>query len=105
MPSAIFLTQARGPLAQSYLEQLEAACKRVWMSGRQMCEVVSVTGHACTNEVHRLPALASSKAAHSVADDAASELPELPHKSDFKLRAACSCGRKQELRADPFDYK
>lgn len=50
---AVFEMHARGPLFEEFREKLQAECDKHWRSGRQMCEVLSLTGHPCTNPVHR----------------------------------------------------
>lgn len=50
---SVFALQARGPLVDDYAAQLEKECERFWKAGRQMCEVLSLTGNPCTNPLHR----------------------------------------------------
>lgn len=50
---AVFEMHARGPLFEEFREKLQAECDKHWRAGRQMCEVLSLTGHPCTNPVHR----------------------------------------------------
>lgn len=38
-----------------YLAQLKRDCTNVWTNGRQLCESLSLTGHNCILEYHRLP--------------------------------------------------
>ena len=47
----VFLQHARGPACDKYLDQLEAECSKIWKNGRQLCEVVSLTGKHCINPV------------------------------------------------------
>ncbi|KAG8325818.1 Protein smg8 [Homalodisca vitripennis] len=49
----VFGEYARGPLVESYIEQLQKECERHWKSGRQMCEVLSMTGNPCTKPLHK----------------------------------------------------
>lgn len=49
----VFEMHARGPLFEEFSEKLQAECDKHWRAGRQMCEVLSLTGHPCTNPVHR----------------------------------------------------
>lgn len=44
---------ARGPLFEEFSEKLQAECDKHWRAGRQMCEVLSLTGHPCTNPIHK----------------------------------------------------
>jgi len=50
---AVFRMHARGPLFEEFSEKLQAECNKHWRAGRQMCEVLSLTGHPCTNPIHR----------------------------------------------------
>jgi len=50
---AVFEMHARGPLFEEFNEKLQAECDKHWRTGRQMCEVLSLTGHPCTNPIHR----------------------------------------------------
>ena len=50
---AVFEMHARGPLFEEFNEKLQAECDKHWRAGRQMCEVLSLTGHPCTNPIHR----------------------------------------------------
>lgn len=50
---AVFEMHARGPLFEEFSEKLQAECDKHWRAGRQMCEVLSLTGHPCTNPIHR----------------------------------------------------
>uniref|UniRef100_A0A1I8GUJ2 Nonsense-mediated mRNA decay factor SMG8 n=1 Tax=Macrostomum lignano TaxID=282301 RepID=A0A1I8GUJ2_9PLAT len=93
----VFLDNARGPAADKYLAELEARCNSVWLSGRQMCEALSVTSHPCVNERHSLPGTSA---------DQQQQLPAMPHSSAYtSMRAACSCGRLLESRPDPFNWE
>lgn len=38
-----------------YLKQLTKECENIWQSGRQLCEAVSLNGHPCIYELHRVP--------------------------------------------------
>jgi len=40
-------------LFNTYLKQLTAECEQIWQS-RQLCEAVSLNGHACIFELHRI---------------------------------------------------
>ena len=51
----IYVSNARGPMYNTYLEQLKSECISIWQNGRQQCEAISLTGHGCMHEVHILP--------------------------------------------------
>jgi hypothetical protein len=40
----------------TFLKQLTAECEQIWHS-RQLCEAVSLNGHACVYELHRVAAV------------------------------------------------
>ena len=44
-----------------YLEQLKRECNNIWANGRQLCEAVSLTGHNCVLELHRVAATDSEE--------------------------------------------
>lgn len=50
---AVFDMHARGPLFEEFSEKLQEECDKHWKSGRQMCEVLSLTGNPCTNPIHK----------------------------------------------------
>lgn len=50
---AVFEMHARGPLFEEFNEKLQVECEKHWRAGRQMCEVLSLTGNPCTNPIHR----------------------------------------------------
>ncbi|XP_018320729.1 protein smg8 [Agrilus planipennis] len=77
---ALFAAQARGSLFQKYSEQLITECQAYWESGRQLCEVASLTGNPCTLPKH-------SRGEHC---------------SGVRYVASCDCGRKQCSREDPY---
>ena len=45
---------ARGPAYETFALQLQEECERFWQSGRQLCEVISLTGHHCIHKVGQL---------------------------------------------------
>ncbi|RZF43223.1 hypothetical protein LSTR_LSTR009027 [Laodelphax striatellus] len=98
---SVFGIHARGPLVDSYVTRLEKECEKHWKSGRQMCEVLSLTGNPCTNPLHR------SATGDSVNLDAEnrSDLPVMEHSSGVRYVAACDCGRRQGPRDDPFTVR
>lgn len=50
---AVFEMHARGPLFEEYSEKLQAECDKYWRTGRQMCEILSLTGNPCSNPIHK----------------------------------------------------
>ncbi|XP_015789803.1 protein SMG8 [Tetranychus urticae] len=99
-----FTVQSRGPALYSYLRRLKDECDEFWNNGRQMCEVLSLTGNNCINPAHRTK---------PEDDDHYEELisktephyPIMPHCSGVKITSACDCGRRQANREDPFTVK
>ncbi|XP_039282793.1 protein SMG8 [Nilaparvata lugens] len=98
---SVFGIHARGPLVDSYVTRLEKECEKHWKNGRQMCEVLSLTGNPCTNPLHR------SATGDSVNLDAEnrSDLPVMEHSSGVRYVSACDCGRRQGPRDDPFTVR
>ncbi|XP_054280613.1 nonsense-mediated mRNA decay factor SMG8 [Macrosteles quadrilineatus] len=98
----VFGENARGPLVESYITQLERECERYWKSGRQMCEVLSMTGNPCTKPLHKG---GSGDVANHQLDSSRLELPVMEHCSGVRYVSACDCGRKQGPREDPFSAR
>ncbi|KAL8214331.1 hypothetical protein R6Q57_003780 [Mikania cordata] len=80
-----FKSMVKGPAVQFYLKKLENECTSIWISGRQLCDAVSLTGKSCIHQRH--------------------ELAIKPHSSGFVFLHACACGRSRKLRLDPFDFE
>ncbi|KAK2184845.1 hypothetical protein NP493_250g01048 [Ridgeia piscesae] len=97
----VFVQHARGPASEKCLRQLEEDCEKLWHSGRQLCETLSLTGNHCLNELHRLPREGGGERG----SEDTQGLPEMTHCSPFKTKAACNCGRTQGERDDPFSLK
>ncbi|XP_053213180.1 nonsense-mediated mRNA decay factor SMG8-like isoform X2 [Panonychus citri] len=99
-----FTVQSRGPALYNYLRQLKEECDNFWNNGRQMCEVISLTGNNCINPVHR-----TKPEDDDHYDDLLSKTdpnyPIMPHCSGVKITSACDCGRRQANREDPFTVK
>ncbi|XP_067139566.1 nonsense-mediated mRNA decay factor SMG8 isoform X1 [Centruroides vittatus] len=93
----VFSMHARGPAFQRYAHQLREDCERLWHTGHQMCEILSLTGNQCLNPAHRV--------LETKEDDSSRSLPIMPHCSQIKLISACDCGRRQASRDDPFTIK
>lgn len=89
----VFSMHARGPAVHRFVQQLKEDCERLWKSGHQMCEVLSLTGNHCMNPIHRTE------------DEEDKTLPIMPHCSQIKLVSTCDCGCKQATRDDPFHIK
>lgn len=50
---SVFAVHARGPLFEEYAKQVETECEAHWKAGRQMCQVLSLTGNPCTKPLHK----------------------------------------------------
>lgn len=50
---SVFAQHARGPLLDDYIQILVQDCDKIWQSGRQMCETLSLTGNPCTQPLHK----------------------------------------------------
>nr|XP_043610831.1 uncharacterized protein LOC122582494 [Erigeron canadensis]XP_043610832.1 uncharacterized protein LOC122582494 [Erigeron canadensis] len=82
-----FKSMVKGPAVQDYLKKLEDECTSIWISGRQLCDAVSLTGRPCIHQRHE------------------SETDIKQHSSGFVFLHACACGRSRKLREDPFDFE
>ncbi|CAN0916489.1 Nonsense-mediated mRNA decay factor SMG8 [Linum grandiflorum] len=80
-----FYSMVRGPAVQTFAKRLEDECTKVWESGRQQCDVVSLTGKPCIHQRHE-----------GAADS---------HCSGYFFLHACACGRSRQLRPDPFSFE
>ncbi|XP_011306755.1 protein SMG8 [Fopius arisanus] len=103
---AVFEMHARGPLFDEFAEKLHSECDKHWKTGRQMCEVLSLTGNPCTNPLHSGGSEGAGGGEHSderVKED--NELPLMEHCSGVRYICACNCGRSQGPRDDPFNVR
>ncbi|XP_045596633.2 nonsense-mediated mRNA decay factor SMG8 [Procambarus clarkii] len=91
----VLSAQARGPMYEEYVTQLEEACERIWQDGRMGCETLSLTGNTCKHPRHRTP--------NDTNDD--SSLPVMIHNSGVMYISFCNCGRRQGQREDSFSVK
>ena len=90
---SVYSVQARGEASKKYAEMLLEECTNYWMTNRQMCEELSLTGNHCVNRRHQISSSSSG-------DD---KLPTMPHRSSVTFASACNCGKKQGTREDPFN--
>nr|XP_012220936.1 PREDICTED: protein SMG8 isoform X2 [Linepithema humile] len=102
---AVFEMHARGPLFEEFNEKLQAECDKHWRAGRQMCEVLSLTGHPCTNPIHRGGSEGAGGGEQAEPREDDSELPVREHCSGVRYVCACNCGRIQGSREDPFSLR
>ncbi|CAI9104963.1 OLC1v1003768C2 [Oldenlandia corymbosa var. corymbosa] len=87
-------SMVKGPAVQLYLKKLEEECTSIWMSGRQLCDAVSLTGKPCMHKRHDLESDAL------LSRDSINQ-----HSSGYVFLHACACGRSRQLRSDPFDFE
>lgn len=52
---SVFGIHARGPQMDNYIQKLMKECDKYWKHGRQMCEVLSLTGNLCNLLLHKAP--------------------------------------------------
>ncbi|XP_003701120.1 nonsense-mediated mRNA decay factor SMG8 isoform X2 [Megachile rotundata] len=102
---AVFEMHARGPLFEEFSEKLQAECEKHWRSGRQMCEVLSLTGNPCTNPIHRGGSEGAGGGEQADQRDSDNDLPIREHCSGVRYICACNCGRCQGSREDPFSLR
>nr|SVE85386.1 EOG090X02WG [Daphnia pulicaria] len=92
---ALLSSHGRGPAVQKFLGRLDVECDRFWRNGRRMCEFPSIIGNPCIQPVHRVVG----------EENGENKLSVLPHMSGVRYVSACSCGRRQANREDPYDVK
>ncbi len=100
-----FTLQARGPALYDYGQQLKVECDNYWKNGRQMCEVLSLTGNHCINPIHKLKQEDDSDESNDSDNESEQTLPSMRHISAAKITSACDCGRRQGNREDPFTVR
>ncbi|XP_003403110.1 nonsense-mediated mRNA decay factor SMG8 [Bombus terrestris] len=101
----VFEMHARGPLFEEFNEKLQAECEKHWRSGRQMCEVLSLTGNPCTNPIHRGGSEGAGGGEQTEQRENDNDLPIREHCSGVRYICACNCGRCQGSREDPFSLR
>ncbi|KAL6911287.1 hypothetical protein ACP4OV_000092 [Aristida adscensionis] len=84
-----FHSMVKGPAVQLFSKKLEDECRKIWESGRQQCDAVSLTGRPCKHQRH----------------GEFSSLAVEQHCSGYVFLHACACGRSRRLRDDPFDFQ
>ncbi|XP_066583120.1 nonsense-mediated mRNA decay factor SMG8-like [Prorops nasuta] len=101
----VFEMHARGPLFEEFSKKLQVECDKHWKAGRQMCEVLSLTGNPCTNPIHKggSEGAGGGEQCENRNDD--NDLPLMEHCSGVRYICACNCGRCQGPRKDPFNLK
>jgi len=94
----VYSLNTRGPAFEHYMGRLQEDCNQIWWSGRQLCEIQSLTGQPCVYPFHRIPVGERQ-------EEESAGIPCKPHSSRVTSIAACNCGRMQGTREDPFDLK
>ncbi|KAI8985400.1 hypothetical protein BDB01DRAFT_842883 [Pilobolus umbonatus] len=98
----LYRSLARGPCMEEYAVRLERECEAIWKQGRQSCESLSLTGRSCRLKIGHEKESASQK---QVRDDRSILIDNTKHNSGFNFFHACTCGKTQRIREDPFDIK
>lgn len=88
-----FQTMVRGPAVPLFAKRLEDECKAIWESGRQLCDVISLTGRPCVHQRHSVDGLTLTST------------DTKQHSSGYVFFHACACGRSRRLCDDPFYFK
>ncbi|XP_015514721.1 protein SMG8 isoform X1 [Neodiprion lecontei] len=102
---AVFEMHARGPLFEEFSEKLQQECDKHWRAGKQMCEVLSLTGNPCTNPIHKGGSEGAGGGEQVEPRDDDGDLPIMEHSSGVRYVCACNCGRCQGPREDPFSLR
>jgi hypothetical protein len=80
-----------------YLARLNKECLNIWQNGRQLCESISLTGHSCVYELHRVSAATPSTS--STKDTAASldhEIEQASENNDTDVQTAAEKSEPNE---------
>ncbi|KAI8967704.1 hypothetical protein BDF20DRAFT_908286 [Mycotypha africana] len=96
----LYHSLARGPCMLDYANELERECDTIWKSGREGCEHISLTEKACRLKLGHEHAAVKQKTGR---DERSTFVDPKKHNSGFTLFHACSCGKTQGIREDPFD--
>ncbi|XP_057317890.1 nonsense-mediated mRNA decay factor SMG8 isoform X1 [Microplitis mediator] len=102
---AVFEMHARGPLYDEFSEKLQMECDKHWRTGKQMCEVLSLTGNPCTNPLHKGGSEGAGGGELVDKREDENELPIMEHCSGVRYVCACNCGQCQGPREDPFNLR
>ncbi|EEB14178.1 conserved hypothetical protein [Pediculus humanus corporis] len=104
---SVLAMHGRGSMIDKYAAQLEKECVRHWQNGRQMCQVLSLTGHPCTNGIHRGGSLEGvvTPSIMDSTDRNREGLEVKEHSSGVRYVSTCNCGRRQGPRPDPYTLK
>ncbi|OXU28536.1 hypothetical protein TSAR_008981 [Trichomalopsis sarcophagae] len=102
---AVFEMHARGPLFDEFSEKLQEECDKHWRAGRQMCQVLSLTGNPCTNPIHKGGGEGAGGGEQLDTREDYNDLLNMEHCSGVRYICACNCGRCQGSREDPFNLK
>ncbi|XP_014207374.1 protein SMG8 [Copidosoma floridanum] len=101
----VFEMHARGPLFEEFSEKLQEECEKHWRTGRQMCQVLSLTGNPCTNPIHKGGGEGAGGGESLEDREDFYDLSSMEHCSGVRYICACNCGRSQGSREDPFKLK
>ncbi|XP_014247233.1 protein SMG8 isoform X3 [Cimex lectularius] len=126
----VFTHHARGPEQDKYITELKIQCDNLWKSGRQTCEMQSLSKNTCTWPAHQCLNKEFDKILHrelqilSINSGMSFEknplkiltrfrkininkliLRESEHWSGIQYISSCNCGVKQGNRPDPFTLK
>ncbi|KAL0280635.1 UNVERIFIED_CONTAM: hypothetical protein PYX00_001865 [Menopon gallinae] len=104
---SVLVMHGRGSMMDKYAEQLEKECLKHWQNGRQMCQVLSLTGHPCTNAIHKggSEERATEFSAAESSERQREGLEVKEHSSGVRFLSTCNCGRLQAARSDPYTLK
>ncbi|KAH3764287.1 Protein smg8 [Pelomyxa schiedti] len=96
---AILRKHGRGPAFPVFLDQYQRNVTSHWLSGRQLCDAVSLTGRNCIYQKHEV---CCTPVDSSLTLEMAEWKKPKPHNSSYRTIDACQCGRSHSLREDPF---
>lgn len=93
---SLYQTNARGPMYSHYLAQLKHDCSNLWQNGRQLCEAISLTGHNCVLELHKVPEVLASESNSISTTVALDDEPIMVAEAESSTTIATTTSEKSE---------
>ncbi|ORX50960.1 hypothetical protein DM01DRAFT_1408942 [Hesseltinella vesiculosa] len=99
----LYRSTTRGAAAEEYLHRLERECDFLWKQDRQSCEAHSLTGKVCQLKLDHASAVPSKKKGEMLDNHLLVDTKK--HNTGYTFVHACTCGKTQMAREDPFDLQ
>ncbi|KAI9137503.1 Smg8/Smg9 [Paraphysoderma sedebokerense] len=99
--TTLYHSLAHGPSAEDFAGRMTQECERIWKTGRQRCEAVSLSGRECVlgsdhDKSDQPKGPKSTRAAGVVSSK---------HSSTMSVEIYCNCGKTRLKREDPFEFE